>query len=166
MTPQEYLEFTRTTAARQTSSISDWDWARYVRLGLISEIGEVAGQVKRFIRDDGGVLTDERREKLLDELGDVLWYWAQWSDGMGEYMTAGWPVYHHSYEQWSLDRCVTAATIMGTEILEDPRYFVVEQAAIIATMLGSSLEEVVDRNVAKLQGRVAAGTIHGEGDDR
>ena len=29
------------------------------------------------MRDDGGVLTDERREALAAELGDVLWYVAQ-----------------------------------------------------------------------------------------
>ncbi len=29
------------------------------------------------MRDDGGVLTDERRDALAAELGDVLWYVAQ-----------------------------------------------------------------------------------------
>ena len=30
-----------------------------------------------MIRDDAGVLTDERRAALSKELGDVLWYLAQ-----------------------------------------------------------------------------------------
>jgi NTP pyrophosphatase (non-canonical NTP hydrolase) len=33
--------------------------------------------VKKAIRDDGGVLSDERRAALAAELGDVLWYVAQ-----------------------------------------------------------------------------------------
>jgi NTP pyrophosphatase (non-canonical NTP hydrolase) len=30
-----------------------------------------------MIRDDGGVLSDQRRDALAAELGDVLWYVAQ-----------------------------------------------------------------------------------------
>lgn len=46
----------------------------YTALGLNGEAGEVAELIKKMIRDDGGVLTIERRKKLEKELGDVLWY--------------------------------------------------------------------------------------------
>jgi NTP pyrophosphatase (non-canonical NTP hydrolase) len=49
----------------------------YVALGLAGEAGEVANQVKKIIRDDKGKLTVERYKKLVDELGDCLWYLAE-----------------------------------------------------------------------------------------
>ena len=49
----------------------------YPTLGLCGEAGELANKVKKVIRDYGGVLTQELKEKIVDELGDSLWYIAQ-----------------------------------------------------------------------------------------
>ncbi len=46
----------------------------YPVLGLASEAGEVAGKLKKVIRDQNGHLSPEQRQRLLDEVGDVLWY--------------------------------------------------------------------------------------------
>lgn len=45
----------------------------YVALELANEAGEVAGDVKKTVRDDSGILTSERKDHIIDELGDVLW---------------------------------------------------------------------------------------------
>lgn len=46
----------------------------YVVLGLTGECGEIANDIKKTVRDDKGVLSVERSNHLIDELGDVLWY--------------------------------------------------------------------------------------------
>lgn len=48
----------------------------YPALGLGNEAGEVQGKIKKVLRDNNGVFTDELRQKVGDEIGDVLWYMA------------------------------------------------------------------------------------------
>ena len=55
----------------------------YPTLGLAGEAGEVANIVKKIQRDHAGFITDETRGKLLDELGDVLWYISACADELG-----------------------------------------------------------------------------------
>jgi NTP pyrophosphatase (non-canonical NTP hydrolase) len=69
----EYQSLSRRTATYPHAGAD----MTYPALGLCGEAGEVAEKVKKAIRDDGGVLTPERREALSRELGDVLWYLAQ-----------------------------------------------------------------------------------------
>lgn len=59
----------------------------YPTLGLAGEAGEVANIVKKIQRDHGGVITDEIRGKLKDELGDVLWYISACADELGLTLT-------------------------------------------------------------------------------
>lgn len=67
MTLNEYQTATESTVAYPPG-------LTYPTIGLLGEAGELANQVKKVIRDDGGVLTPARRAKIVDELGDVLWY--------------------------------------------------------------------------------------------
>ena len=47
----------------------------YVGLGLASEAGEIAGKIKKIMRDNNGeMMSVSQRGALVDELGDVLWY--------------------------------------------------------------------------------------------
>ena len=69
----DYQERSRATAVYPDAG----DNLLYPTLGLCGEAGEVAEKVKKMVRDDGGVLSDERRSALSKELGDVLWYVAQ-----------------------------------------------------------------------------------------
>ncbi len=49
----------------------------YPTLGLTGEAGEVAEKIKKIIRDKEGVISEEDRQAISKELGDVLWYVSQ-----------------------------------------------------------------------------------------
>ena len=55
----------------------------YPTLGLANEAGEVAGKIKKVFRDKAGEISEETREALKAELGDVLWYIAQVATELG-----------------------------------------------------------------------------------
>ena len=48
----------------------------YCGLGTAEEAGEVAGKIKKVVRDNNGVVDDVQRERIKKEMGDVLWYLA------------------------------------------------------------------------------------------
>ena len=51
----------------------------YPVLGLVGEAGEISNKIKKIFRDDKGILTDSRKEEIKNELGDILWYIAEFS---------------------------------------------------------------------------------------
>lgn len=68
---------------KQTASGGNWfettradniEGLIYTTLGLVSESGELAGEIKKIIRNDNGLVTNERRSRIVSELGDVFWY--------------------------------------------------------------------------------------------
>jgi NTP pyrophosphatase (non-canonical NTP hydrolase) len=76
MTPFDLNSYQR--QSRKTWSLIHTDHAIvYPTLGLTNEAGEVAGKIKKIFRDKGGQISEEDRQALKSELGDVLWYLAQ-----------------------------------------------------------------------------------------
>ena len=106
MNIKEYLLLTRETAIYPSDAFLE-----YLTLGLASEAGEVSGVVKKYIRQDFSL--DVAQEKLVKELGDVIWYWARMCD----------------------------------ELNLNP-------------------EEIMAKNIEKLQQRKQKQTLHGDGDER
>jgi NTP pyrophosphatase (non-canonical NTP hydrolase) len=101
------------TQASKTAIYNDADVVIYPVLGLLSEAGEVAGKVKKVLRDNNGQFLPEHREAIADEVGDCLWY-----------------------------------------------------IASICTDLGFGMETIAQRNLDKLNSRMARGVIQGSGDTR
>lgn len=76
MNLNEYQEIAYSKKFYQGVPGFDSEHPVYYTLGLTEEAGEVVGNIKKALRDDGGVITPERKEKIKKELGDVLWYLA------------------------------------------------------------------------------------------
>lgn len=70
MTPNEYQTSALGTAIYPNMGAN----FTYPALGICGEAGEVADKLKKVIRDNDGVLTDEVRDKVALELSDVCWY--------------------------------------------------------------------------------------------
>lgn len=57
----------------RSSSVADPSFMSKV-LGLVGETGEIAEKFKKILRDKDGVLSEDDRQEIVKELGDVLWY--------------------------------------------------------------------------------------------
>lgn len=55
----------------------------YPALGMCGEAGEVAGKVKKVLRDNNSEFTDEKKHEMAKEIGDVMWYCATLSNDLG-----------------------------------------------------------------------------------
>jgi NTP pyrophosphatase (non-canonical NTP hydrolase) len=65
-------------SARKTAKVASLE---YMVLGLANEAGEVAGAMKKYIREDYGF--SELRHRMVGELGDVLWYLSMVAERLG-----------------------------------------------------------------------------------
>jgi NTP pyrophosphatase (non-canonical NTP hydrolase) len=69
MNLHEYTKATNETAIYPEAGTGARLEFYYLALGLTSEAGEVAGKIKKLIRDD-----TYDQEALAQELGDIFWY--------------------------------------------------------------------------------------------
>lgn len=80
MTPNEYQLRAHSTADYPSGTIGEVKHAvdyLYPAFGLSEEAGEVAGKFAKAIRDNGGVIDEERKLAIKKELGDVCWFVAE-----------------------------------------------------------------------------------------
>ena len=73
---RDYQLWTRDTAIYKQQ-------VTYPSLLLASEVGEALNIIQKAMRDDNGVISDEKQEALAYELGDILWALARLVDDLG-----------------------------------------------------------------------------------
>lgn len=152
-------------------------------MGLIGESGEVVDLVKKW-KFQSGDRAQLPKDKLVEELGDVLWYCAEVSTGMGSDMIRAlgsrWlngPTYDGKLHLEALflsklAQNMTDALMYPDEWSPDPMHVVACIMDVIGYMLktycGSTLEECMERNIEKLKRRYPEGfdperSLHREG---
>lgn len=153
----------------------------YPALGLFGEGGEVANKIKKTIRGDKP-MTDELRLELRAELGDVMWYIASTASDTGlifDQKPSGVCL-------GDLPTCVLKLASSIGKVTEEALFYQSYPGGIttsksamwmslcecvlaveaIAHHLGTTLEQVMADNIAKLAERKKKGTLKGDGDKR
>lgn len=154
----DYVKFTRTTAIYPKDRA-----VAYLTLGLISEVGEVAGKVKKRIRDGESAVPTSA---IVSEIGDCLWYLArledEWPKAVARLDIEGAseraPGYHANIHQ----ALACAATYAGLYDI----HAVFSALIYILNEIGSSIDAAIEDNIEKLTSRKTRNVLSGSGDNR
>jgi len=165
----------------------------YPALGIISECGEVAGKIKKLIRDDGGDMNDDRRKAISKELGDCCWYLANICCDIDHDLIMmydmRWASMVHHIRGLTLPQLVLHMSRHATFVAEslEQWYYkydshpgarsrfpdipnnltnIITCIEEIARRCGFTLEDIYTENIEKLSNRQKKGTIQGSGDNR
>ena len=80
MTFDDYQKRALTTVLSTGDELKDrLHWV----LGINGEAGEIAEKIKKIIRDKNGDMSEEDKNELGKEIGDVLWYLAVFAEHLG-----------------------------------------------------------------------------------
>lgn len=168
MNLNHYRRATRSTAIYPEAQTSSDLAVTYCLLGLANEAGEVAGKIKKALRDDDlagtGRLTPQRREEVLAECGDVLWYLVRLTDETGTLLVVDDD--HVGGGVGLTDLPSLGLQLAGVCSFEPSVPIALGVLASIARLLGSDLGQVAAANQSKLASRAQRGTLQGSGDDR
>ena len=141
MTETEYIHLALRT---WTAPLRGTEEGRtYLVLGLLSELGEVADVLKKAIRN--GTPPEEVRRRIVDEIGDVLWYASVLAS---EVRSRAWP---------------PSPTFVHAAIVNFDLAHITNWAF---DLYGITAAECRAANIAKLTSRAERGVIQGSGGDR
>lgn len=146
----DYVEWTKTSAVYPETHSYD-----YLTLGLLDEIGELCGLLKREIREGN----PRDNDAVKKELGDIAWYLARiWTAGYWASENRNWFAAHAPQPD--------AAAILREMARNVDRSHCIFQFFDLVVTLGFGLHEVLVGNVEKIEGRKKRGTVLGKGDNR
>lgn len=190
MTFLEYQKFALETAVYPKES-----GLRYTLLGLLNEIGEVGGKIKKVYRDFNSELNEEVRKGIAKEIGDVFWYLAVCSYEYDNFQLKRWKEKDIDREfatilpngSYSLDQVSDIYFDLYSWTGENVHFFendfkvesyqgrsyagnffsaVYEKLIQLSRMVGYLPSVVLEDNLTKLKSRKERGKIKGEGDSR
>lgn len=189
---REFFELFRPKAKRPTMTLEAYSskamefttmtgltLINYSKLGMLEEIGELAGKIAKNIRGDYAIITDDRHidstkeasgkyirvKDLMLEVGDILWMLTAYRHNNSirglDIITLDVP----DKPTTQVELCKTIISLNGYWIngYNDKALTMIIH---IIEYFGYTLEEVLYLNIEKLEQRRINNTIQGSGDNR
>ena len=149
----------------------------YLSLGLFSEVGEIAGLIKKKIRGDNLPDFDDLLKK---ELGDVAWYLSELANHIGDDDDVCRDTHLKKADKWSIvdaiahieDLVFDVNNISCSVVNQNKReihenvLYAIESWVCMVLLFGFDVDEVLDLNIKKLSSRQERCVITGSGDNR
>ena len=133
----------------------------YLTPMIMSEVGEMYGKIAKAVRDEW---TDEKlKQELTKEYGDVCWGVAVLLHKMG--------LHEETHGERVCEEPLVMITDMAVDIFANLQLHVVAELWAVLRdnaekITGSTLDQVLEANLAKLADRKQRGVIGGSGDER
>lgn len=149
------------------TSPEDHDRVKNGCLGLIGESGEIVDIVKKYLFQSKAD-TPLPVDKLIDEMGDVLWYIAETVSGIGETMDGviRIPDEKHLTNYVNLESAAVNLAIYASDAyvsrnivraIEHDVQIIFTTLMDMCRMLDTTIEHVAEHNIAKLKKRYPDG---------
>jgi len=156
------------------TSPPDHDRIKNGCLGLIGESGELVDLVKKYLFQSGKN-SPVPVDAITKELGDILWYCAELCEGLGVQFKEMCPIVEAVSCEWNERRAEKIAICLSKDAInayndyilsirpnepEKISYLISDiliRVSWFASMIGKSLSDIADANIAKLEARYPNG---------
>ena len=139
---------------------------QYLALGLVSEVGELAGKLAKRLRSD-----DVSDEDVISELGDVIWFTFMIRNRYNVGLMPTVRTFTIRHADHAIQRMFECAAQVYTEMPRDtvtPITLCMLEDCVdhLARLHQVTLDEVAEANYQKLASRAQRGVLQGNGDHR
>lgn len=153
----------------------------YPLMGLCGEGGELCNKFKKVVRDNKGVLSQDRIDGIIGELGDFCWYLFQlyselkidFQDNYTEVSIDQTKIKSIQHTLVATHCCISDIAIYClssnktlTSELTDKANTLITLIKEVCKIVHTTIEDVMDYNIKKLKDRLDRNVIRGDGDNR
>lgn len=170
------------TESRKTAKYPNLNQSiEYPLMGLMGEFGELSEKFKKIMRDNNGVMSQERIDGIKGELGDLMWYLFQiYSEAKIDFEKEYIEKQLFIEQKSSLLNLLVAMNCAISDIaifcvsknqvllscLTDSANSLVSCIKCVCNICNTTIEDIMDCNIKKLKDRLDRNVIRGDGDNR
>lgn len=170
------------TESRKTATYPGLNQSiEYPLMGLMGEFGELCEKFKKILRDNNGNMSEERKDGVISECSDLLWYLFQiYSESKIDFEKEYVEKQLFAEQKSSLLNLLVAMNCAISDIavfcvsknqvllscITDPVNSLISCIKCICIICNTTIENVMDYNIKKLKDRLDRNVICGDGDKR